>query len=143
MVFLLIQICNSLRGLYLVNDLVTMAEGNLYSNSWKAVLILYCLKTCDIFFGNKCNYAYLRKKLSLDHYYKIVMRVEINRCDCLRNNDSLITTLQGRIAILVCYSTCMFFVFHSRESASFHANRHMQLHTSTCRCKWTNAGESR
>ena len=71
-----VQICNSLRGLYLVNKLVTMAEGNLHSNSWKAVLVLYCMKTDDTHFL-WLQSACLREKTSCDHYYKIVMQVEI------------------------------------------------------------------
>ena len=75
-----VQICNSLRGLYLVNKLVTMAEGNLHSNSWKAVLVLYCMKTDDKHFL-WLQSACLREKTSCDHYYKIVTQVEIGMRD--------------------------------------------------------------
>ena len=43
---------NSLRGLYLANELTTIAEvfKCLHSNRWKTVLVLSSLKTYNIFF---------------------------------------------------------------------------------------------
>ena len=48
--FLLTQICNSLRGLYLVNELATMAEVFKEIPQQQAVLVLSFLKTFDMCF---------------------------------------------------------------------------------------------
>ena len=52
-----------------MNKLATRAKGNLHSNSWKAVLVLYCLKTHDNdFFDLEGKRASLREKLSCDYF---------------------------------------------------------------------------
>ena len=71
-----------------MNKLANMAKGNLHSNSWKAVLVLYRLKTYNnVFFDLEGKCASFREKLSRDYYYKIVMLVETGMYNCLKNND--------------------------------------------------------
>ena len=83
MVFLFIQICNSLRSLSLQLWQREFAQQQL-EGCFGFVSSEYLRR----FFGYEGNCACLREKLSHDHYYKIVMRVEISMCDCLRNNDT-------------------------------------------------------
>ena len=50
MAFLLIQICNGLRSLYVVDEPWRKSSKSLHSNRWKAVLVLSSLETCDDIF---------------------------------------------------------------------------------------------